>query len=152
MICEMPTRPDSLLTDPMRCLACGYILEHLTEPRCPECGRPFDPHDSTTYRCLRDPSAEVWLAALALAITASMLAIAVDSRFDSPGVGFALVVAGIAANIVVLVRSLIALLKSPLKTRFRGGWIAALTISLLYLISCLGIWSVLRIVDHIRDC
>ena len=33
-----------------RCLGCGYILDGLPEPRCPECGRGFDPLDSRTYR------------------------------------------------------------------------------------------------------
>ncbi len=32
-----------------RCLTCGYILDGLPEPRCPECGRTFDPDDPTTY-------------------------------------------------------------------------------------------------------
>jgi hypothetical protein len=26
-----------------RCRKCGYLLYGLTEPRCPECGEPFDP-------------------------------------------------------------------------------------------------------------
>lgn len=29
--------------DPYECTGCGYSLRCLTEPRCPECGRPFDP-------------------------------------------------------------------------------------------------------------
>lgn len=28
----------------LRCLKCGYVLEHLPMPRCPECGMPFDPN------------------------------------------------------------------------------------------------------------
>jgi len=36
--------------EPKRCLGCGYILENLPEPRCPECGRSFDPGDPTTFR------------------------------------------------------------------------------------------------------
>ncbi len=32
-----------------RCLTCGYILDHLPEPRSPECGREFDPADAATY-------------------------------------------------------------------------------------------------------
>ncbi len=36
-------------TDPKRCLTCGYILDHLPAPRCPECGRKFDPDDTATY-------------------------------------------------------------------------------------------------------
>jgi hypothetical protein len=27
-----------------KCIACGYSLRGLPEPRCPECGRPFDPN------------------------------------------------------------------------------------------------------------
>ena len=32
-----------------RCLRCGYVLEGLPEPRCPECGRPFDLNNPATY-------------------------------------------------------------------------------------------------------
>ena len=28
----------------MRCTKCGYSLKGLTEPRCPECGEPFNPY------------------------------------------------------------------------------------------------------------
>jgi hypothetical protein len=31
------------------CLGCGYIIDHLPEPRCPECGREFDPGDPLTF-------------------------------------------------------------------------------------------------------
>lgn len=34
----------------MRCLSCKYDLTHLTEHRCPECGRPFDPSDPSTFQ------------------------------------------------------------------------------------------------------
>ena len=37
------------------CLKCGYLLQGLAEPRCPECGRMFDPADPRTYGRLRDP-------------------------------------------------------------------------------------------------
>jgi hypothetical protein len=29
--------------DGSRCRRCGYSLTGLTEPRCPECGQPFEP-------------------------------------------------------------------------------------------------------------
>ena len=32
-----------------RCLDCGYVLSGLTEHRCPECGRTFDPDDPNSY-------------------------------------------------------------------------------------------------------
>jgi len=31
---------------PGACVQCGYNLRGLTEPRCPECGTPFESHDS----------------------------------------------------------------------------------------------------------
>src|SRR5688572_19241830 len=34
----------------MRCIACHYSLANLTEHRCPECGREFDPDDPSTYK------------------------------------------------------------------------------------------------------
>ena len=33
----------------MRCKTCHYSLENLTEHRCPECGRAFDPADPRTF-------------------------------------------------------------------------------------------------------
>ena len=32
-----------------RCLTCDYLLDGLTTPVCPECGRPFDPTDPATF-------------------------------------------------------------------------------------------------------
>ncbi|MEX2215084.1 MAG: hypothetical protein WD768_13195 [Phycisphaeraceae bacterium] len=34
---------------PMYCLGCEYRLDQLTERRCPECGRAFDPSDPHTF-------------------------------------------------------------------------------------------------------
>ena len=39
----------ALRSHDMRCLDCHYSLKGLTEHRCPECGRAFDPNDSKTY-------------------------------------------------------------------------------------------------------
>ncbi len=39
----------ALISEPKRCLGCGYILDGLPEPRCPECGRGFDPADPHSY-------------------------------------------------------------------------------------------------------
>lgn len=33
----------------VRCLSCDYELANLTEHRCPECGRAFDPDDPATF-------------------------------------------------------------------------------------------------------
>jgi hypothetical protein len=37
------------LPDTAVCLQCGYSLRGLPEPRCPECGRAFDPADPRTF-------------------------------------------------------------------------------------------------------
>lgn len=37
------TRRARATYDPWKCARCGYLLYGLTEPRCPECGTPFDP-------------------------------------------------------------------------------------------------------------
>lgn len=37
------TEPDKF------CLTCGYALHGLSEPRCPECGQPYDPKDTRTF-------------------------------------------------------------------------------------------------------
>jgi hypothetical protein len=39
-------RLDRWALPPGHCVICGYNLFGLTEPRCPECGRPFDPTES----------------------------------------------------------------------------------------------------------
>ncbi len=36
------TRRVPRYTNPWRCAGCGYLLYGLREPRCPECGTPFD--------------------------------------------------------------------------------------------------------------
>jgi hypothetical protein len=43
----MVTFPESRL--PPRCLDCNYVLLGLPEPRCPECGKEFDPEDFLSY-------------------------------------------------------------------------------------------------------
>jgi hypothetical protein len=45
----MPPRPDPSPARSIYCLGCLYPLGGLPEPRCPECGRPFDPDDPKTF-------------------------------------------------------------------------------------------------------
>src|ERR1043165_9414027 len=60
----------------MRCLSCKYDLSHLTEHRCPECGREFDPNDPWSFdaepvkrvtlgQCLTTGVVAIFLIALA---------------------------------------------------------------------------------------
>ncbi len=58
----------------MYCRKCGYALVGLSEDRCPECGRAFDPANPRTFR--RKPllsGVRLWLVRLALA-TAALVA------------------------------------------------------------------------------
>ena len=51
------------------CLKCRYVLNHLDQPRCPECGRVFDPanpatYAKTPYRLRHWPVVVTWLTAV----------------------------------------------------------------------------------------
>ena len=56
-----------------RCRNCFYVLENLPEPRCPECGTPFDFNDPYSYT-LKPPVVrwKFWLPGLLLAIGGGM--------------------------------------------------------------------------------
>lgn len=56
----------------MRCKGCHYELAHLSEKRCPECGRLFDPNDPMTFDPPRDQTG-LWLLGVALAVIAFLL-------------------------------------------------------------------------------
>ena len=60
---------DTQLEDAPRCLDCAYCLIGLTQPRCPECGRPFDLTDPSTYST-KPPFVRwrLWLPGLLLAV------------------------------------------------------------------------------------
>ena len=40
---------DHTIPSVAQCLTCGYLLRGLREPKCPECGQPFNPLDATTF-------------------------------------------------------------------------------------------------------
>lgn len=58
----------------MRCLSCNYDLSNLTEHRCPECGREFDPYDPAYMH----PWRTYWLRALRYTI-GGLLVLAIPS-------------------------------------------------------------------------
>lgn len=43
-----------------RCFGCGYILNGITSPTCPECGKPFDAHDPASMQ-VTDDNGRDWL-------------------------------------------------------------------------------------------
>lgn len=72
------------------CLTCGYIIDHLSAPRCPECGRVFDPDDSSTF-VVDEPEAAprpghfaALLAVTALLIVPVPWSLALDMRVARP--------------------------------------------------------------------
>src|SRR5262245_38374422 len=71
-----------------RCIGCGYLLHGLTDARCPECGRPFDPLDSESFTTkLPYVRWKFWLPGLLLAFgTGTLLWLIL---FRTTGVGAA---------------------------------------------------------------
>ena len=53
----------------MRCKNCHYSLDGLTEKRCPECGREFDPNDPNTFDSPAPVGIDFRSAAIGSAIT-----------------------------------------------------------------------------------
>lgn len=84
----------------MACLGCGYALDALPLPRCPECGRTFDPADPATFVGLTPPQPRTWrqyFASIGL-ITALLLVLSMghyragitrgrDPQQDAPTMG-----------------------------------------------------------------
>jgi hypothetical protein len=58
----------------MRCLTCKYDLSKLTEHRCPECGRAFDPADPKTFHSAGRLSRRVSMLLVILIVVAIVLA------------------------------------------------------------------------------
>jgi hypothetical protein len=54
----------------MRCIDCKYDLSNLTENRCPECGRAFDPSDPNTFYIPRQlsPRFLLWLFVISITV------------------------------------------------------------------------------------
>ncbi len=128
-------------TNSKRCLDCGYILDRLPRPRCPECGREFDPGEPWTYAPAEAPTGwPQFLTAIVGGIVflgALTCLKALDRRV--PPVAdwifsiFRLLLAGaVLAAIGTVAASLIGL-RRPAKYVARRRLALALTISLLLL-------------------
>ncbi len=93
----------------MRCRGCSYDLAHLTERRCPECGREFDPTDPRSY--LSKPiSGKRWLIISVIAFCGAasgpLLAWFGDLGWDRP---IGVLIVGVAA--------------------FHGGWMTSVAVA-----------------------
>lgn len=74
-----------------RCAGCGYRLEGLPEPRCPECGGAFDPADARTFEFI--PPFDFWtywLPGLLLGMGLAILPAVGLGLAGEPGQGLAL--------------------------------------------------------------
>ncbi len=88
-----------------RCRGCAYRLQGLTEHRCPECGRPFDPSDRTTFHT-RLASGKLFLALSVACGLASAVGPAL-AWLDDTGI-FSISNTPLGSAVVVLVGSLLA--------------------------------------------
>jgi hypothetical protein len=121
----------------MRCLDCGYDLRGLPENRCPECGRAFDPHDSTTFLCSQiDGRKYLALALLGVfgMIGAIMMATLLGRTLPGQILGWMVLgafAAGLLTTAVALGVSIRRLRQPPAATVHRNALVAALLVSLL---------------------
>ena len=117
------------------CLQCKYRLYGLTEPRCPECGRAFDPANSATYLASSTPRwaqrAQPPHEAMSLLIIGLAILSLVDASkpypFALPGACFSVVIGGIAlTDWLVRGAAWIDSMRHKLEPRFRSesrpGW------------------------------
>jgi hypothetical protein len=91
------------------CLTCGYALHGLSEPRCPECGQPFDPKDPRTFvrkQPIRSALFSPWVAALfgygGTSLAHGCTAAALASMLLGPLEQEALVALGLVLSMLVL--------------------------------------------------
>ena len=99
-----------------RCLGCGYILDGLPKPRCPECGRGFDPEDEDTYLRKRWSGRPYLLIALCGYV--ALLAPFAEAIFTA-----------IIAEAIVFCVSIRALRAPPPLLRHRNAFFGALALS-----------------------
>lgn len=144
-----------------RCLDCDYVLDHLPESRCPECGREFDPNNPATYSTERSI---IILGSAEPSTLSSLETLRISERLGFPGDACAwtlIAIVGLTASSVgvyhgrtlgwsvpgltlgaaVALRSLVALVSS--NTRLRWAWIIPLLISLIQIAACGGVVYVL---------
>lgn len=84
----------SEIPDTATCQGCGYSLRGLPEPVCPECGRTFDPEDSSTFRLPSKPANKrltiIGLYLLPLVLSLGCWASMDSKQWDASGYGMPL--------------------------------------------------------------
>ncbi len=130
-----------------RCLGCGYILDHLPEQRCPECGRAFDADDASTFAGPHTRTDAALAVGVALLGGALMGFGAIAAMVG--GLGFVLACltfpVGCGLNLLVFVHSAGSFLRTPHGLRDRKLWLVALVISLVFVAGCCGFLKVVHV-------
>ena len=129
------TIPDMTSPRHKRCLGCGYILDGLPEPRCPECGRAFDVDDPKTYFSKLSCGRQYLMAAIggAAAMAIAVFLLPPGSWFILP-----LMFAGLLSEAVVVVDA-IRLLRGPRGVvQHRNAMVAALVTAMLPVLAWVG--------------
>ncbi len=122
--------------DHKRCLGCGYILDGLPEPRCPECGRGFDPARPETY--FVTAKARTGAIHLGLALLAPAILMVPWSLAGSLG-GNAicgLMALSVGLSLYVVAHGFRELLKPPWRQPRRICWWLALFIAVPVVVAC----------------
>ncbi len=139
--------------EPKRCLGCGYILEHLPEPRCPECGRGFDPADRRTYGpAVLSGLRYLWFAlaglgTLPLAYVAVALVPTVSRRYQDSMARLLMIaiLVSVCLSVYVLVAGAALSRKPAHRVRHRGALLLGVAIAVLTLLvtpwNCV-LWSI----------
>jgi uncharacterized paraquat-inducible protein A len=108
----------------MRCLNCKYDLRQLTEHRCPECGREFDPNNPNSYdsRPIVDVAGLFLLAVLSTSTCFGTLGWDLSSKLPltTRNAVFSIIGSGFRALFVTAMAMPIILLLSFLLTRYRA--------------------------------
>lgn len=141
----------------MYCLDCGYDVRGLPENRCPECGRAFDPDDSTTFLCSQVDGrryltwALLGLFGMVVPIPMARLLASVLLPGWVLGLGVLIVfAAGLVTTAVTLGVSIKRLRQPPVAVAHRNALVAALVVSLLPYGLFVG-WAALAVVAVIID-
>lgn len=103
----------------MRCLTCHYDLTQLTENRCPECGRAFDPKNDFTFLSNRNSvvvdllqgarvAVYIALSAPTIALLVALFPIA-SVELDEPSVQILFLIASVMllADFVIIIALII---------------------------------------------
>lgn len=128
-----------------RCLGCGYILNHLPEPRCPECGRAFDPHDARTYFTKKWSGLPIFIMALAAALLLLPPLVRFKRWFLAPRGAFSIgrydlpLAAGVLLAGIAIVAGSMMLRGPPRELRWRGLVIVAVAANVVILLALLVI-------------